>query len=231
MEESGFSEVSDSEERPSLKEWVERIKHEGLPAFTHTVKKISELSNDDDADLAEISELIKQDAGMTTKVLRASNTAYRMRRGRVNTVSRALVMLGVQEVKKICLTCSLLDGLLDGDPSESLVDEMTRAFHGATQARLLAMARSDLRSEEVFLSALMQNIGPLAFYRTAGSLADSLVNIVKETGCEPAAAEKQLLGFTLSDLSAELAKAWELDKFLVDEEDTTATAQKRAKEV
>lgn len=215
----------------AINAWVERIRDQGLPAFTQTVQQVAEIATDDEADLAKLSELIKKDAGMTTKILQASNTAYRQRRGRVNTISRALVMLGVQEVKKICLTCSLLDGLMKGDPDKNLVEEMTRAFHSATQSRLLAISRGDVHSEEVFLSALMKEVGPLAFWQIAGPIAEKIREEMDSTGCTPEEAEVKYLGFTLVELSDALAKEWKLDAFIPSEDSEQTNEKSRAKEI
>lgn len=215
----------------TIEEWVETIRDKGLSAFTQSVQQIAELADKDEADLEKLSSMIKQDAGLVTKILRASTSAYRQRRGRINTVSRALVMLGVNEVKKICLTCSLLDGLLDGEPDEELIAAMTQAFNAATQARLLAMARGDTNSEEVFLSALMQNVGPLALWRIASSNAADIQDVMKERHCTTEEAEQEVLGFTLNELSEALATEWNLGEYIPDEGSNNPQEQKRAAEI
>ncbi|MCB0310481.1 MAG: HDOD domain-containing protein, partial [Bdellovibrionales bacterium] len=205
---------SPEDKQRSLATWSRRIRDGGLAAFTRTAQRVAELSGDTNSDLAALSDIILKDTGMTQRLLKASNSAYRTRRGRTNTVSRALVMLGVKEVRKICLATSLLDGLLAKEPSQELIDEMAKAFHAASQARLFALRRADPYSEEVFISALMQSFGPLAFWSAGGKYADQLREKLKEKGVSTEEAERQVLGFTLAELSEVLAHDWELDNLL-----------------
>lgn len=211
--------------------WIDKIKSECLPAFSESVQQLSQLANEDEADLEELSKLIKRDAALSTKILRASNGVYRQRRGRTNTISRAIVMLGVKEVKKICLTCSLIEGLSEGNPPSELTDEMAHAFHAATQARLLAIVRGDPYSEEVFLSAMMLNIGPLAIWKVAENEMREVKEIVTNEGCALDEAEHRVFGFTLAELSRALTFEWSLNEFIPITENPTENERKRHDEI
>jgi HD-like signal output (HDOD) protein len=227
--------ISDPKEkrkhRASIKFWVSKIKDEGLSAFTRSAQQLSEISDDNTADLAKISKLIMSDAGMTTKVLLASNSALRMRKGKVNTVSRALVMLGIGEVKRICLGCALIDGLLQDNPSEELLDEMTRCIHAATLSRLMALARGDPSTEEVFLFSLIKGIGALGFWKVGGSTVDALRDALASSDKKPEEVERDVLGFTLAELSVALMNEWQMQKYSLTENSSNPLESRRAKEV
>ncbi|MCB0320813.1 MAG: HDOD domain-containing protein [Bdellovibrionales bacterium] len=215
----------------SVQEWADKIQNEGLSSFTETAQRISEIAACDDADLNELSKLIMRDAGMATKVLQASNSAFRMRKGKVSTVSHALVMLGVEEVKHICLASSFVDGLLQGSENQELIDEMSRTFHAATQSRLLALRRGDRRTEEVFIGALMASLGPLAFWRVGGEVALELKQRYESANKPFEVIERDFLGFALSELSDELARRWNLHQFMPKRDSEDRTECLRAIEV
>ncbi|MCI5065904.1 HDOD domain-containing protein [bacterium] len=219
------------ERRALIESWVEKIQEESLPAFSKTVQELSSFVDEDEADLQELSRVIKQDAALSTKILRASNSVYRTRRGRINTISRALVMLGVKEVKKICLSCSLIDGLTEGSPPQEIVDEMSMAFHSATQARLFSLLRGDPHSEEVFLSALMMNIGPLAIWKVAHTEMEEIKALVKSEECPLEEAEEKIFGFILAELSRVLAEKWKLNEFLLLSKEPNEKEENRFKEI
>lgn len=197
-----------------IQEMVEKIQKDSLPAFSRSVQDITAFSNEDEADLEQLSRTIKKDAALSVQILKACNGVYRTRRGRVNTISRALVMLGVKEVQKICLSCWLIEGLTKGSPPKELTREMSMSFYSATQARLFSLLRGDPYSEEVFLSALMLNIGPLAAWKVAADQMNEVNEIVKNEQCSLKQAEERVFGFSLEELSRALTRTWNLEQFI-----------------
>ena len=191
-----------------LEEFLGSIQNHKAAAFSSTAQEIASLSPNDQRSLAVLSDLILQDPAMTLHVLREANSAYRVRKGKTNTVSRAIVMLGFDTVRTICLSCALLDGIMGGTPRDELVKEMARTFHAATQARYLALNRGALRTEETFTATLLDKFGAMVFWSYGGELADKLEKAVECSDKGQEEIEQEVLGFTLVEFSEALADAW-----------------------
>jgi hypothetical protein len=127
------------------------------------------------------------------------------------------MQLGFNAVKSICLSASLIDELLKGPRRDRILLEMSRAFHAATQARTLAVAKEIPATEEVFVAALLYRIGHIAFWTFGGKKADELEQEIQSNPSIPVEQmEKNVLGFTLDQLSSKLASEWQLGDVLAD---------------
>ena len=200
-----------------LERWVQRLDEEEMPVFAATAKMMSALSRDEEVLLAELSKLVLQDIGMTSAVLKRANSAwhYMKRGGRINTVSRAVVVLGSQTVINICLTHLLVESIKDSRHRERAAREMARSFHAAVQAKGFSDRVRDSDPEELFIAALLHRLGHIAFWSFAEGEAEDLQALVA-AGTDPVAAERQALGFRLDELTARLCAEWHLSPLLED---------------
>ncbi len=198
-----------------IKEFLESFGETELPALYSTVRGISEITEDSDVPIEKLADIIKSDASMTAHILRHTQGAYRIPlKGKHNTVNRAIVMLGFREVRALCLTLSVIGGLSSDNATEAFVAELAKIFHGATQARSIALLRGERACEEVFTTAILSRIGHLMFWASSDSRVELLHSAYK--GRMPnqyAGIEKAVLGFTLADLSRQVMESWNLGEY------------------
>lgn len=200
----------------SLQEWTRRISEEEMPVFAHTARSISAASTEDDTSTAALAHLILRDSTMTARVLRLANSVYYNPTGQaINTVSRAIVFLGFNVVRSMALTISILEPLLKGIQHEHALEEMARSFHTAVQAKTLAQQRGNPDAESVFVAALLQRLGNMAFwcfpYGQAKAMDDAYA-----AWHDPVKAEQEVLGFSLRQLTITLNDEWHLSSLLND---------------
>ncbi|MFN8388756.1 MAG: HDOD domain-containing protein [Bdellovibrionota bacterium] len=213
---------------PALQECVKQLCEVELPAVASTVSKIQELSQNESCALQALADVILQDAAMTTHVLRLTSSAYHVRGSRSNSVTRALVMLGFNEVRAICISVAVMDDLIRKGKHKPFVTELGRAFHSAVQAEQLACAIGDRSSQEVFIAALLYDLGKMLFYCFGGEKAELLVNALEGNKSRPEAEiEQEVLGFQLAELTQALAKKWGLGELLVKAVSSTEKANNR----
>ena len=86
--------------------------------------------------------------------------------------------------------------------------EIALAIHSAVQARELSILIKDSFPEEIFVAALLQNIGHIAFWCTDCKQADQIIELIDNQQYSIHDAEKKVLGFTLVELSKKLSKSW-----------------------
>ncbi|MDO6387878.1 MULTISPECIES: HDOD domain-containing protein [unclassified Uliginosibacterium] len=197
--------------------WVNRIKERDMPVFGRTVQEVRSVTEDDMASTARLSRAILQDAALTTKVLKLSNSVmFNPSRQSVNTISRAIVVLGFDLVGNIVLSIQLIDALLASGMRERVVAEMARCFHAAVQARTAARARSSKAAEEVFIATLLGRVGEMAFWCFGGEQAEQLDAAMKaRPDAKPEELQLEVLGFRLNSLTAALARDWHLGPMVI----------------
>lgn len=204
-----------SDDKESLKKWVRRLNEEEFPLFAHTARNIASLSADDEASVNELAQVILGDSAMTAKVLRMANSAYyNPANQRINTVSRAIVLLGFDVVRSIALSISLIDTVLTGGRHDAALGELVKSFHAAIQAKEFSSVRNTQNTEEIFIAALLNRLGVVAFWCFPYGKDEALMTEYTLTN-QPEDAEKAVLGFTLEQLTSALSKEWQLSSLLM----------------
>jgi HD-like signal output (HDOD) protein len=196
----------------SLDEIAARLNEENMLVLSQTAKLISTLSAEHQTSVSELTWGILRDPLLTARVLRLANGIYYRRESRqVRTISRAILQIGFDAIRGICISAALIENFLQGPRKDRVIREMLKSFHAAVHARSLAARRKDPAVEEVFIAALLFRIGPLAFWSFGGGQADRLDERIKQCPEEPVEKiEQEVLGFKLQDLTGKLIKDWGL---------------------
>ena len=199
-----------------LSGWIQKLGESGMPVFAHTARDISLVSDSSDSGAAELSRVVLQDAAMTAKLLRVANSPIFNPMGMsISTVSRAVVVLGFQEVRSICLSIAVVESILKGKQKQHVIEEMARSFHAAVQARSFARKRKDTSPEEVFIATLLCHLGDMAFWAFAGEAAQKMDRAIQQRPAEASdKLQHDVLGFRFRDLTLGLSKEWKLGQLL-----------------
>jgi HD-like signal output (HDOD) protein len=199
-----------------LAAWVLKLGESGMPVFAHTARDISQVSDSRESSAAELARVVLQDAAMTAKLLRVANSPVFNPMGKsISTVSRAVVVLGFQEVRSICLSIAVVESMLRGRQKQRVIEEMARSFHAAVQARSFARKRGDKSPEEVFIATLLYRLGDMAFWAFAGASAEEVDAALRQRpGDAPAKVQQDVLGFAFRDLTLSLSREWRLGELL-----------------
>jgi hypothetical protein len=154
--------------------------------------------------------------------------------GKVTTISRAIVLLGFDVVRDICLSISLIDTFLRGPHREVVVAEMAHCFHAAMQAKALAELSRLPEPEEVFIATLLYPLGTLAFWCFAAGIDDSAaarLRSARRDGVLAQDTEREVLGFRLVELTARLNREWKLSPLLASTLDPSVPQTPRTRAV
>lgn len=199
----------------NLNNWIERISENELPIFKYTVHAINDVVSKDASSISDLSRIILRDANLTARVLRVANSAtYNVTGSTISTVSRAIVYLGFNLVRDISMSLAIIDALLSGKAKEYALELMAKSFHGAVQARDFAERSGDDLSEEIFIAALLRYIGEITFWCVAGEEGEQIVELIEQRGFTKEMAQKEVLGFTLDQLTVGLTRDWHISDLL-----------------
>jgi HD-like signal output (HDOD) protein len=201
-------------------EWVERISVHEVPALSDTVKLLEKMGKDDKLSLAELGQSILNDQGLITRILRVANSVmYRRTNDPIKTISKAVVLLGFNALKQICITAKLVDALLkSNEMSPPVYDRLLRLFAQSLHAGMLAkMMLPDYNSatrEEAYIAALLHHLGECTFWSIGGQITDQLNNRLQQTEQSKEDVVKEILGTDFTKISAGLAENWDMSPLL-----------------
>ncbi|MBL8348391.1 MAG: HDOD domain-containing protein [Rubrivivax sp.] len=214
---------------------LRRMRHKtDFPALSDSVLRIQSLAASETARLTSLADEVLTDVALTNKLLRMVNSVHfaSAGSGQITTVSRAVALVGFAGIRNMAMAVLLLEHMKDKGQAELLRQEFLRALTaGALAAELEPRSRD---SEEAFLGSMLQNLGTLLaeFYfpeeaerirqlvaapgaPTAGVRPALAANPVQQTaGMAREAAAALVLGLTLDELGAGVAKAWGLPEGL-----------------
>lgn len=160
-------------------------------------------------DVDDIVELVRRDPALSMEVLRVCNTSFFGSGNTVEDITEAVYRLGFHEVYQITvrlfgLRAMTTPGTAPGFPAAELRRHSSIAALAAG-----ALAREVGVSEGIaFTTALLHDLGKLAFALAEPDRYVALLDQCKLTGTSLSAAEGQSFGFTHGDVGGQLLRRW-----------------------
>ncbi len=144
-----------------------------LPPFPAVAQKALALARDPEASGRALAELVHQDGGLATAVLRGANSAALGGRVPVVSLHQAVARLGSGRVTELVLAVSLRRGVLDAPRHRSVLEALWRECL-ATGLYAREIARELRESvETAFLCGLLRRVGRLLALRSLDRHPDS----------------------------------------------------------
>lgn len=184
---------------------------ESLFSLPEVALRVNEVLNSPEPLNAELEEIIISDPALTAKILKIVNSAYFGFPATIDTVSRAITIIGLKELRNLIITTSITT-TFKGIPAE-LVDMDIFWYHSVTSAVLAKILAKTLKHsdyERIFISGLLHSVGRLIYFTQCPEISREILGF-KDQGEEAMIeAEKEKLGFTYAELGADLLKHWKL---------------------
>ncbi len=195
----------------------ERMEKVGdLPVFNATVNQICNLSSDPTSDAMQLSQQVLKDANLSARLLRLANSPYYARgTKRIEVVSRAVIVLGFDTVKNLCLTLKLIESFQSEHPAIDMERLLVQSFISAGFARDLALRGGVKDAEHTYTCALLHNLGEIA---VAYFLPEHYLEIerLNQAGEAPALEnERAVLGASICAIGKKLAASWDFSPKVV----------------
>jgi putative nucleotidyltransferase with HDIG domain len=189
--------------------WIEKIR--ALPVLPQVAMRVTERMQSPTATLAEISELIKADVGLSTKVLRLANSSYYSIPGGVTEVSKALQFLGFTTIAQIVLTSSVVGSFKNPGIAEfPLASFWLHSFGVGQLAEITARALQLKSPSDAFVGGLIHDVGKLILLEIAPDQLQKVIRIAREKKISFSAAELEAGVPSHLALGVELARHWNL---------------------
>jgi len=193
-------------------DWWERVRKCQLPRPPSVVVQLLDVIRKD-ADLRQPAEIISRDPTLSAEILTIVNSAWFGLRREIKTITHAVTLLGVDAVCSLASAFALRDGLRQfGGNGFDYASYWRRSVLSATAARVLGVSCRMRNHEEVFLAALLQDIGMLVLAASFPEIYGELVSATEGNHVRLQVMERERIGTDHVDMGVWLQETWHLPK-------------------
>ncbi|MDO6427114.1 HDOD domain-containing protein [Thalassotalea sp. 1_MG-2023] len=190
------------------------IQANGSFALPDACFKVKALMEDESSCIEDFANVISVDPSMTSRLLQIANSAIYSFSGEISTISRAITIIGTQAIYNMMLVDVAASAFKHFSNQAIDLKRFWRmsVFCGlATKNLSIKAGIRDI--ERLFVAGLLQNFGELIVAKVSPELAKSCENYDAEH--LPWIVQQQTLGFTYTEISAELLKIWQIPEKII----------------
>ncbi|WP_308789199.1 HDOD domain-containing protein [Telluria antibiotica] len=186
-------------------------------ALGSAVARVVQMSTSDDQGTHDLAHYVLSDVALTQRVLRLANTVrYRTAAGTaVTTVSRAISLLGFDNVRTVALAMLLVDALASSDHAYSVRVELEASLCASLVGREMARHSFYQGAEEASIGALFKNLGALLVASHEHDRYREIQALLGTGKHTPAQAAQMILGCSLDALSEAVLGEWKIPDVIV----------------
>jgi len=183
----------------------------GLISLPDVCVRVKEMVDDPNCSASDIGKVVSKDAALTARLLRIVNSAFYQFPSRIETVTRAITIVGNRELRDLVFAASVAS--IFEKVSSDLIDIETfwrHAVYCGIVSRIIARKCRVLHKERLFVAGLMHDIGRLVIAFKLPTECRQVLHYMKEQSVPLHVAEKEILGFDHAEIGAELMQSWSL---------------------
>jgi len=186
----------------------------GSFALPEACFKVKALMADESAEISDFADIIGVDPSMTSRLLRIANSAIYSFPGEISTISRAITIIGTQAIYTMMLVDVAASAFKHFDNQAIDLKRFWRmsVFCGLA-SKNLAISAGIRDIERLFVAGLLQNFGELLVAKISPEVAQRCEQYNK--GQLPWQLQEQILGYTYTDISADLLKIWQIPEKII----------------
>lgn len=198
-----------------IKDYVDR-----MPSLSTTVTKVLEVCNTPNAAPNDLNRVISLDPVLTGQVLKMINSAYYSLPNQISSLTRAIIMLGLNTVKNLALSTAIIGTLGKQDSFKSLPMDAFWAHSicvGVTAKLLAGMTNvPSSEREEYFVAGMLHDLGKIPLNKC---FADTYIQALQLADLEQSAlyrSENLIVGIDHGAAGSLIGKKWQLNDTIVE---------------
>jgi putative nucleotidyltransferase with HDIG domain len=188
-----------------------------LSTIPEVLHRLSSMTEDPDTSMTQLARAISSDQVLTARILKMVNSVFYGLPRRVTGMKQALVLLGINVIKSLVLTCSVFQSI--SRDKDFTFDKSRFWIHSlgcAQAAGLLAERLECEKPEEINIAGLLHDIGKIVMDEHLPNEYNKALKLVQENDCLIIEAESEALHLSHPQVARWLLRAWELPDKLVE---------------
>ena len=191
--------------------WEQVTANAKLISLPEVYLRLKELLAQPDYSMADVAAIIGQDPALTARLLRLVNSPYFGLVAKIETVFRAVNMLGTKQVHDLALATSVASSFA-GMPSE--VMDMPKFWRRSVFCGLVSRGLGKVAEvedcERLFVAGLLRDIGHLVMYQTMPEPCRQAMLAAEQREQPLYLAERELIGIDYARVGGVLLRQWQL---------------------
>lgn len=179
-----------------------------LPASPKIVSTLMSLTSNLESPVEDVSRALSSDPALTAKVLKLSNSSFYGRSRAVDSLEEAILLLGFFSVRSLVIATSTYSMFDSKEQKGPLLKLWHHSISTAIAARQIAAAVRHPGRDEVFIAALLHDIGKLVMLKRATDEYLEVIAEVEDTKESFADVEFRTFGFTHCEVAELLLEGW-----------------------
>jgi len=198
-----------------IKKIIEGVNN--LPTLPTVYTNLSQAMENPNTTKEEIARIISADQAATFKILKVANSPFYGLRGRIDTITQALLYLGFNEVKNIVFALSIINAFSKNKIFKKFkpLDLWAHSIGVGVATRLIGAAVGEKNLENYFLAGIFHDIGKLVFFEYVPNDYAKVIELVESKKIPIKDAELEILGLNHARAGQLIAEKWKLPQNVV----------------
>jgi HD-like signal output (HDOD) protein len=173
--------------------------------------RLEEAINNQNKSMSDIAKVIREDAGLTARLLRIVNSAFYNFPSKIETISQAVTIVGTQQLSALALATSVMK-MFKGLPQNLVsMDSFWRhSIACGLAARAIGTFRRETKPERFFVAGMLHDIGRLIMYTKIPEPSREILDSAAKSQTLLYEQERMTLGFTHAVVGGILLQTWKL---------------------
>ena len=179
-----------------------------IPSVPHVLIEILALASDPGSSGRQLEKKIETEPGLVSHLLKTVNSAYHSLPRKVTSIRHAIALLGFSTVKSIASGLALIDAFnnLSHLSQQYVITVWKQSLASAGLTKILAGSRPRDKQDELFLAAMVHNVGHLVLAEYYGSEYAALTKTNPFPSVEE---ERECFDVDHAEVGAAILEAWQ----------------------
>lgn len=201
--------------KPALSDLVQREVQ--LCSFPDIYFRIKEVLDSPRSSATHVADVVSKDTSLSAKLLRLVNSAFYGFPSRIDSISRAVTVIGSNELSTLALGISAINLFKDIPPNcVNMRSFWEHSVACGVYARMLAFAKKSPYEERFFVGGLLHDIGRLILFRRYPNFMAQALYLSKERTLQLFEAEGETFDFSHAVVGGLVLSEWKLPPVVAD---------------
>lgn len=197
------------------KKFIDEIRDKigsSLPVASGIVGRVIKIIYEDSSNAKDLADVIEHDPPLTARIIKNANSAYYGSSTQINSLQRAVVVLGYEAIKEIVTTATVLHYFFESK-NASIIDRPGLWIHSVGTAKAAQLISEHINKDRPDISytvGLLHDIGKILLAVSFPEQYGRVIELAAEKKCRIILAERKILNLDHTMIGELLCDIWNL---------------------
>jgi len=201
----------------SARQLVKDISH--LVSLPDVCLHIGQVLEDPNSSAMDMADLVSRDPALTARLLKIANSPYFGFPSKIDTLSRAITIIGTQDLYQLVLATAAIDSIENTELDAGMLEKFWQhSLMTGLISRDLARKSTTpvMHVERMFVAGLLHDIGSLVMAIRIPELSKVMLRCADKLDMSISQAERNIFDLDHGEVGAELMANWQLPGMMQD---------------